>query len=831
MAARVGKYLLFEVIGEGAFGKVKLGVHEDTGDHVAVKIMDKTHIKRHEMSFNVRREIAIMKALSHKNIVNMRQVLSSASKLYIVMDLVSGGELFTKILNEGAVEEKMARHYFQQLVDGVDYCHRSGVCHRDLKPENLLIDERTGDLKITDFGLSALLRPSEHDKEGENSELARDDQLLLHTQCGSVNYVAPEVLTASNAGYQGPKVDSWASGIILYALLAGYLPFFSEDTKALYRMIQKEPVRYPNDFPEGAKDLVNKLLDKNPETRYTMDDCRTHPWFAVGYETDESIDKESSPVVWNPAAFGKKQRESSGSNPEPDALPAADQPQGHVGSTESPPSIIPERTQQPGARSESIDAEAPRIDASYQQRVERAVRKYEFLFQVHASGSLRQSQSFRDIDLGFHSQSQNVSSSSSLLGRAKAITAAWYVTLSQLREFGLKVDVQTVTENELSAFEGLIAFWTARAESVGRNRRDRWWLDASPVSNEDIVKLMDWTQTLEPRPDDENVEDVMTTDTGAFRKAENSSERNSSQPTLAVHSRRGSAASRSTDTKESLSTSSTEPIQPAGKPSQRQSLPSTRKTKTLPSAEHAGEDARPESFVFVPNPRAISDVTSGRSDRHRSGKASPGRRFRATSAAVSGIGSPVFGRRVESGAGASGSLASPKPGPFVLSGRAVSDVSGRPASARSGGLYSSRDRRKSPSNSGGQDGSNRNSSSGKLLGAQAFTAFLKRRASASFQFQSQLSPARCLHELGKIMTRDGCLVMTKRGGGTKMKVEVPSDSGTAPLLLSFTAKREGSATTIAMKRAKGDRSNVRAAQVQFVLQSTYRKFLATTTAS
>ena len=227
-----------------------------------------------------------MKALKHRNIVNLRQVLTSQSKLYIVMDLVTGGELFTKILNEGKLEEAVARRYFQQLVDGIEYCHRRGVCHRDLKPENLLIDETTGELKITDFGLSAMKGASTTEE-------------LLHTQCGSPNYCAPEIIARHKQGYNGAKVDAWSCGIILFALLAGFLPFYDENTKVLYRMIQRDDVKFPRKFPPEAKDLVLKLLHKEPEKRYTLADVKKHPWFIVGYEGDDAPSKQggSSPPV------------------------------------------------------------------------------------------------------------------------------------------------------------------------------------------------------------------------------------------------------------------------------------------------------------------------------------------------------------------------------------------------------------------------------------------------------------------------------------------------------------------------------------------------------
>lgn len=273
--------------------RVKLGVHEETGEQVAVKIMDKSDIKAQEMTLNVRREIAIMKALKHRNIVNLRQVLTSQSKLYIVMDLVTGGELFTKILKEGKLPEDTARHYFQQLVDGIEYCHRRGVCHRDLKPENLLIDETTGELKITDFGLSAMKGASTTEE-------------LLHTQCGSPNYCAPEIIARHKQGYNGAKVDAWSCGIILFALLAGYLPFYDENTKVLYRMIQRDDVKFPKKFPSDAKDLILRLLHKDPDQRFTLPDVKKHRWFLINYTGDSGQNPNPNP---SPTAPGRRKRQ------------------------------------------------------------------------------------------------------------------------------------------------------------------------------------------------------------------------------------------------------------------------------------------------------------------------------------------------------------------------------------------------------------------------------------------------------------------------------------------------------------------------------------------
>lgn len=317
--------------------RVKLGVHEETGEQVAVKIMDKSDIKAQEMTMNVRREIAIMKALNHRNIVNLQQVLTSQSKLYIVMDLVTGGELFTKILKEGKLPENTARHYFQQLVDGIEYCHRRGVCHRDLKPENLLIDETTGELKITDFGLSAMKGASTTEE-------------LLHTQCGSPNYCAPEIIARHKQGYNGAKVDAWSCGIILFALLAGYLPFYDENTKVLYRMIQRDDVKFPKKFPPEAKDLVLRLLHKDPDLRYTLAEVKKHPWFTINYDGGDSARSDTSkngpssspPSVVRRKRRGHARKSSVDQAPRPRRPERSDQdqpPHSHTGIPAPPPVV------------------------------------------------------------------------------------------------------------------------------------------------------------------------------------------------------------------------------------------------------------------------------------------------------------------------------------------------------------------------------------------------------------------------------------------------------------------------------------------------------------
>ncbi|XP_038894384.1 CBL-interacting serine/threonine-protein kinase 23-like isoform X1 [Benincasa hispida] len=265
---RVGKYELGRTLGEGNFAKVKFARNSETGENVAIKILDKEKVLKHKMISQIKREISTMKLIRHPNVIRMFEVMASKSKIYIVLEFVTGGELFDKIVSRGRMKEDEARKYFQQLINAVDYCHSRGVSHRDLKPENLLLDA-SGVLKVSDFGLSAL--PQQVREDG-----------LLHTTCGTPNYVAPEVI--NNKGYDGAKADLWSCGVILFVLMAGYLPFEDSNLVALYKKIHKADFTCPPWFSTNAKKLIKRILDPNPSTRITIPEVIENEWFRKGYK-------------------------------------------------------------------------------------------------------------------------------------------------------------------------------------------------------------------------------------------------------------------------------------------------------------------------------------------------------------------------------------------------------------------------------------------------------------------------------------------------------------------------------------------------------------------
>ncbi|ESQ46558.1 hypothetical protein EUTSA_v10000155mg [Eutrema salsugineum] len=287
------KYEIGKLIGTGNFAKVYHGTEIATGDDVAIKVIKKDHVaRRRGMNEQIEREISVMRLLRHPNVVELREVMATKKKIFFVMEYVDGGELFERLDRDGKLPEDLARKYFQQLISAVDFCHSRGVFHRDIKPENLLLDG-AGDLKVSDFGLSALMMPELLGGRRGSS----DD--LLHTRCGTPAYVAPEVLR--NKGYDGATADIWSCGIVLYALLAGFLPFIDENVMTLYTKIFKAEIEFPPWFSSESEEVISMLLVADPEQRITMSEIKRIPWFRknftppVAFSIDETIPSPPEP--------------------------------------------------------------------------------------------------------------------------------------------------------------------------------------------------------------------------------------------------------------------------------------------------------------------------------------------------------------------------------------------------------------------------------------------------------------------------------------------------------------------------------------------------------
>lgn len=267
------KYEIGRVLGQGTFAKVQHARNLKTGQSVAIKIIDKEKIMKVGLIDQIKREISVMRLVKHPNVVKLHEVMASKSKIYFVMEYIKGGELFNKVA-KGRLKEEAARRYFQQLVAAVDFCHSRGVYHRDIKPENLLLDEH-GNLKVSDFGLSALIDSKRQDG-------------LLHTTCGTPAYVAPEVI--NKRGYDGVKADIWSCGVVLFVLLAGFLPFHDPNLMEMYRKISKGEFKCPHWFPPEVKKLLSRILDPNPATRISISKIMENSWFKKGFRPIKSPD-------------------------------------------------------------------------------------------------------------------------------------------------------------------------------------------------------------------------------------------------------------------------------------------------------------------------------------------------------------------------------------------------------------------------------------------------------------------------------------------------------------------------------------------------------------
>lgn len=253
-------YRLGKTLGHGSFGKVKIAEHLLTGYKVAIKILNRRKMKSPEMEEKVRREIKICRLFVHPHIIRLYEVIETPTDIYVVMEYVKSGELFDYIVEKGRLQEDEARSFFQQIISGVEYCHRNMVVHRDLKPENLLLDSR-GNVKIADFGLSNVMR----------------DGHFLKTSCGSPNYAAPEVV--SGKLYAGPEIDVWSCGVILYALLCGTLPFDDENIPNLFKKIKHGIYTLPSHLSPGARNLIPRMLVVDPMKRISIPEIRQHYWF------------------------------------------------------------------------------------------------------------------------------------------------------------------------------------------------------------------------------------------------------------------------------------------------------------------------------------------------------------------------------------------------------------------------------------------------------------------------------------------------------------------------------------------------------------------------
>lgn len=272
----LGKYQLGRLLGRGSFAKVyqARSMVDDTA--VAVKIIDKSKTVDAAMEPRIIREVMAMRRLEdHPNILKIHEVMATKTKIHLVVELATGGELFSKICRRGKLPEPSARRYFQQLVSALRFCHQNGVAHRDIKPQNLLLD-KDGNLKVSDFGLSAL------PEQLENG--------LLHTACGTPAYTAPEVV-CRRGGYDGSKADAWSCGVILYVFLAGYLPFDDSNLVAMYKKVHRRDYQFPAWISKPARHVIFQLLDPNPSTRMSIEALMQHAWFKKSLQEKAENDK------------------------------------------------------------------------------------------------------------------------------------------------------------------------------------------------------------------------------------------------------------------------------------------------------------------------------------------------------------------------------------------------------------------------------------------------------------------------------------------------------------------------------------------------------------
>ncbi|XP_046460817.1 serine/threonine-protein kinase BRSK2-like [Daphnia pulex] len=258
----VGPYRMDKTLGKGQTGLVKLGVHCVAGKKVAIKIINREKLSESVLQ-KVEREIAIMKLIEHPHVLGLYDVYENKKYLYLVLEHVSGGELFDYLVKKGRLTPKEARRFFRQIISALDFCHSHSICHRDLKPENLLLDDKNN-IKIADFGMASL--------QPEGS--------MLETSCGSPHYACPEVIRGEK--YDGRRADVWSCGVILYALLVGALPFDDDNLRQLLEKVKRGVYHIPHFVPPECQSLLRGMIEVNPEKRMTLAEIHRHTWVVAG---------------------------------------------------------------------------------------------------------------------------------------------------------------------------------------------------------------------------------------------------------------------------------------------------------------------------------------------------------------------------------------------------------------------------------------------------------------------------------------------------------------------------------------------------------------------
>ena len=269
----IDNFKIEKTIGEGTFGKVKIGIHIPTGEKVAIKILEKDKIQDNEDLERITREIKYLKILKHPNIIQIFQIIEDKKNYYLIMEFAKCGELFTHIVNNKRLSETEAAIFYTQLIKGLSFIHKHNIVHRDIKPENLLLKENNI-LTIIDFGLSNQYQPGG----------------LLLTPCGSPCYAAPEMILGRY--YSGLMVDIWSSGIVLYAMVCGYLPFEDKNNDKLYKKILSGHFEIPDRLSPNCKDLITKILKVNPKKRIKLEEIMKHPFLKNGMEWYNNIFSE-----------------------------------------------------------------------------------------------------------------------------------------------------------------------------------------------------------------------------------------------------------------------------------------------------------------------------------------------------------------------------------------------------------------------------------------------------------------------------------------------------------------------------------------------------------